>query len=377
MSDTELRTDPKALMPPASETLIAQEDRELGTSPSKRHMPPLARYVSLRLFMAVILAFGVTLITFALANLVPGDPVQAALGEQASNNPAIVEQFREDMGLDQPLPVQYMTYMTNLFQGDLGVSTQTKTPVAEELASAFPATAELAIAAILVAIVIGVALGLWAALRRGRAIDHLIRVVSLVGISVPTFWLAILVYFFFYSQLRILPGSGRLSPLTLPPPNVTGFYTVDSALAGQWTTFGDAALHLVMPASVLALGAIGLLTRFSRSSVLEVLNLEYIKAASAKGLPARTVIVKYVLRGASVPIIAVTGIAFGSLLAGAVLTEQVFAWHGIGELAYNAATRLDLPVVMGVGLLVGITYICVNLIVDLIYGVVDPRARVS
>lgn len=331
----------------------------------------------MRIGMAGILALGVTLVTFALANLVPGDPVQAALGEQASGNPEIVEQFRADMGLDQPLPVQYLTYMSNLFQGDLGMSTQTKTPVAQELITAFPATAELATASILVAIVVGVALGLWAALRRGRATDHLIRVVSLIGISVPTFWLAIIVYFFFFFQLSILPGSGRLSPLTTPPPGVTGFYTIDALLVGNWATFGDAVLHLVMPASVLALGVIGLLTRFARSSVLEVLNMDYVKAASAKGLPPRTVVFRYVLRGALVPIIAVVGIAFGSLLAGAVLTEQVFAWHGIGELAFNAATKLDLPVVMGVGLLVGITYICVNLIVDVVYGFVDPRARTS
>lgn len=381
------RTDPGAgapepQTPPRTEAMIVRaaregDDTDGGERGRTRGVPLLARYILLRLGMAVILAFGVTLVTFSLANLVPGDPVQAALGEQASGNPEIVEQFRQDMGLDQPLPVQYVTYMSNLFQGDLGTSTQTQAPVAQELRSAFPATAELATAAIVVAVLLGVALGLWAALRRGRTTDHLIRVVSLVGISIPTFWLAILVYFFVFFQLRLLPGSGRLSPLTIPPPRVTGFYTIDSLLAGQWATFGDATLHLIMPASVLALGVIGLLTRFARSSVLEVLNMDYVKAASAKGLPPRTVVFRYVLRGALVPIIAVVGIAFGSLLAGAVLTEQVFAWHGIGELAFNAATKLDLPVVMGVGLLVGITYICVNLVVDIVYGFVDPRARTT
>lgn len=362
---------------PRTEAMVTLAAREDVSARRSWRIPPLMRYILMRIGMAFILAFGVTLVTFSLANLVPGDPVQAALGEQASANPVIVEQFRQDMGLDQPIPVQYLTYMSNLFQGDLGTSTQTKAPVAQELVSAFPATAELASAAILVAVLLGVAFGLWAALRRGRVTDHLIRVVSLIGISIPTFWLAILVYFFFFFQLRILPGSGRLSPLTIPPPRVTGFYTIDSVIAGQWATFGDAILHLAMPASVLALGVIGLLTRFARSSVLEVLNMDYVKAASAKGLPSRTVVFRYVLRGALVPIIAVVGIAFGSLLAGAVLTEQVFAWHGIGELAYNAATKLDLPVVMGVGLVVGITYICVNLIVDIVYGFVDPRARTT
>lgn len=341
----------------------------------RRRLPPLGRYLLLRLAMAVVLIFGVTLVTFALANLVPGDPVQAALGEQASANPEIVQQFREDMGLDKPLPVQYVTYIGNVLHGDLGTSTQSKAPVAAELQKAFPATAELATAAIIVGIIIGIGLGLWAALRRGKATDQIIRVVSLVGISAPTFWVAIVVYYLFFFKLGLLPGSGRLSPLGMPPPNVTGFFTIDALLAGQWATFVDALGHLIMPASVLALGTIGLLTRFARSAVLEVLNMDYIRAARAKGLSSAAVTLRYVLRGALVPIITVVGIAFGSLLSGAVLTEMVFSWHGIGELAYNGATKLDLPVVMGVGLLVGVTYIIVNLIVDLVYGFVDPRVR--
>lgn len=329
----------------------------------------------MRLAVGVLLVFGVTLVTFSLASLVPGDPVQAALGEQASANPEIVKQFREDMGLDKPLPVQYFTYLSNLVQGDLGTSVQTKTPVAIELQRAFPATAELAMAAIILSILIGIGLGLWAALRRGKATDHIIRIVSLVGISAPTFWLALVAYYFVFFKLRLLPGSGRLSPGAIPPPNLTGIYTIDSAVAGQWATFGDAMGHLILPGAVLALSTIGLLTRFARSSVLEVLNLDYIRAARAKGLAPSAVTFRYVLRGALVPIITVAGIAFGSLLSGAVLTEKIFAWHGIGEYAYNGATRLDLPAVMGVGLLVGITYIAINLIVDVLYGFLDPRVR--
>ena len=336
---------------------------------------PMARYLLIRLGMSLVLVFGVTIVTFLLANLVPGDPVQAALGEQASGNPAIVEQFRVDMGLDKPLPVQYVTYIAHLVQGDLGLSQQTRTPVATELRRAFPATAELATMAIVLSILIGIGLGLWAALRRGRAADHTIRVVSLVGISAPTFWLALIAYYLFFFKLRLLPGSGRLSPTAVPPPNVSGFYTIDSLLAGQWATFTDAVGHLMMPSLVLALGTVGLLTRFARSSVLEVLNLDYVRAARAKGLPARAVIFRYVLRGSLMPIITVVGIAFGSLLAGAVLTEKVFSWHGIGEYAFNGATKLDLPAVMGVGLVVGVTYIAVNLLVDLVYGFVDPRVR--
>jgi peptide/nickel transport system permease protein len=362
-------------------TLPGADPGESGRGPvpdvrhTRRYLHPLLRYILIRIGLGVVLVFGVTLVTFSLTNLVPGDPVQAVLGEQASANPEIVRQFRADMGLDKPLPVQYAIYIGNLLQGDLGVSAQTKTPVASDLAVAFPATVELAVAAIVVSVFIGIGLGMWGALRRGRITDHVIRIVSLIGISIPTFWLALVVYYVFFFKLHALPGSGRLSPITIPPPNVTGFYTIDSLIAGQWGTFMDALGHLVLPASVLALFTIGLLTRFARSSVLEVLNMDYVRAARAKGLPSRAVVMRYVLRGALVPIITVVGISFGSLLSGAVLTEEVFSWHGIGQYAYNGATHLDLPVVMGVGLIVGVIYILVNLIVDVIYGFIDPRVR--
>jgi len=327
--------------------------------------------------LTVLLLFGVTLVTFTLTNLVPADPVQAALGEQAAADPEIVQKFREDAGLDQPLPVQYLTYLGNLLHGDLGMSQQTHAPVADDLGKAFPATAELAIAAILISIVLGVGLGMWAALRRHKVTDQVIRVVSLIGISVPSFWLALVVYFVFFSQLHWFPGSGRLSPAAVPPPQVTGMYTVDSLLAGQWATFADAVSHLILPAAVLALYTIGLLTRFARSAILEVLDLDYVRAARAKGLPGRIVVNRYVLRGALVPIITVLGVAFGSLLSGTVLVEKVYSWHGLGEYAYSAATKLDLPAIMGVGLVVGFIYIGLNFIIDVMYGVIDPRVRVA
>lgn len=313
--------------------------------------------------------------TFTLQTMVGGDPVQASLGEQASTNPEIVKEFRAKMGLDRPLPVQYLSYVGNLFRGDLGTSWQTNTPVAPQLQRAFPATAELATAAIAVSIVLGIGLGLLSALKRGKVTDHIIRAVTLVGISAPTFWLALVGYYFIFFRLHLLPGSGRLDPGAIAPPNVTGFYTIDAALAGQWATFGDAVGHLVLPATVLALSTIGLLTRFARSAVLEVLNLDYVRAARAKGLARSAVSFRYVLRGAMVPIITLVGIAFGSLLSGAVLTETIFGWNGIGQFAYNASTHLDMPSVMGVGLLVGVVYIAINFIVDIAYGLLDPRVR--
>ncbi len=223
----------------------------------------------------------------------------------------------------------------------------------------------------------GVGLGLWAALKRRTVVDQIIRLVSTVGISVPLFWMALLVYYVFFFQLGIFPGSGRLSPTLTPPPDVTGLYTVDSLLAGDLNAFSDALSHLVLPASVLGLYTIGLLTRFARSAVLEVLDHDYVRAARAKGLPARTVVTRYVLRGSLVPIITVLGIAFGSLLSGTVLVEIIYSWNGIGQYSYAAATRLDLPAIMGVGLLVGVVYITLNFLVDVLYGLIDPRVRVS
>jgi peptide/nickel transport system permease protein len=338
---------------------------------------PLARYLLRRLGVSALLIVGVTLVTFVLTNLVPGDPVAANLGQRAAENPETVAAYRAHYGLDQPLPVQYVTYLGNLVQGDLGESQQTHRPVLTDLQSAVPATLELAIGAIVLSVLIGVAFGVLAAVRRGRLADSALRLVSLVGISVPTFWLALVAFYVFSFQLDLAPGSGRLAPATTPPPHVTGLYTVDALLAGEWETFGDALAHLMLPTLVLTLYTVGLLTRFTRSAVLEVLEQDYVRSARAKGLPGRTVLFRYVLRAAMVPILTVVGLAFGALLSGTVLVEEIFAWPGVGSYAYQAASHLDLPAVMGVGLLVGVIYLVINLVVDLLYGVIDPRVRIS
>jgi peptide/nickel transport system permease protein len=338
---------------------------------------PFARYLLRRLGVSALLIVGVTLVTFVLTNLVPGDPVAANLGQRAAENPETVAAYRAHYGLDQPLPVQYVTYLGNLVQGDLGESQQTHRPVLTDLQSAVPATLELAIGAIVLSVLIGVAFGVLAAVRRGRPADSALRLVSLVGISVPTFWLALVAFYVFSFQLDLAPGSGRLAPATTPPPHVTGLYTVDALLAGEWETFGDALAHLMLPTLVLTLYTVGLLTRFTRSAVLEVLEQDYVRSARAKGLPGRTVLFRYVLRAAMVPILTVVGLAFGALLSGTVLVEEIFAWPGVGSYAYQAASHLDLPAVMGVGLLVGVIYLVINLVVDLLYGVIDPRVRIS
>ncbi|MFI6318028.1 ABC transporter permease [Nonomuraea sp. NPDC050556] len=338
---------------------------------------PLARFLLKRILIAVLLAWGITLVTFVLTNLVPGDPVAANLGQRALGDPAIVAQWRSEHGLDQPLPQQYLIHLGGILQGDLGTSQQSHRPVSQDLAEAVPATLELAGAAIVVSLVLGVAFGVIAALRRDRLSDHVLRVLSLIGISVPTFWLALVAFYVFFYRLQITPGSGRVDAALGAPPAVTGLHTVDALLAGRWDIFTSAAGHLVTPALVLALYTIGLLTRFTRSAVLEVLGHDYVRAARAKGLPGRTILFRYVLRSALVPIITVAGLAFGSLLSGTVLVEAIFAWPGVGQYAYKSATTLDLPAVMGVGLVVGVVYLVINLVVDVLYGVIDPRVRLQ
>jgi peptide/nickel transport system permease protein len=348
-----------------------------GSKPAGRRPSPLLRYIALRLGISVLLLWGVTVITFVLANLVPANPAAAALGEKAASDPKIVAAFNKEYGFDKPVVEQYFLFLGRLLHGNLGTSTQTHNPVASDLSVAFPATIELALFVIVFSIIIGLGLGLTAALRHNRISDQIIRVFSLIGISIPTFWLAIAFFFVFFYLLGWAPGTGRLSPAATAPPHITGLYTVDSLLTGQWGTFADALSHLVLPGAVLTLYTVGLLVRFTRTSVLDVLGQDYVKAARAKGLPARTVVFRYILRGSLLPILTIVGLAFGSLLSGTVLTEQVFNWGGIGQYAYKAATTLDLPAVMGVGLVVGVVYIGINFVIDLIYGFIDPRVRVQ
>ncbi len=249
---------------------------------AQRRRSPLVGYLLRRAGTSLLLLVGVTIVTFALTNLVPGDPVSAALGEGASQNPATREAFITANGLDQPLFVQYFIYMGNLLRGDLGTSLVTGRPVTSDLATAVPATIEIAISAIIVSLAVSVVLGTLAAYRRGLVTDQVIRVVTLVGLSVPTFWLALVSFYVFFLELRIAPGSGRISPSITPPPRVTGLYTVDYLLNGDAVGFFDALAHLALPVMVLSLVTIGLLTRFIRTSVLEVLGSDYVRAARAR-----------------------------------------------------------------------------------------------
>jgi peptide/nickel transport system permease protein len=240
-----------------------------------------------------------------------------------------------------------------------------------------PATVELALFAIVTSLIIGVALGILAAAFRDRWPDHVIRVISLGGVSMPIFWIALVAFYLLFFRLGWLPGGGRLDPGTSPPAHVTGLYTVDALLHGQWGLLWQALRHLVLPGLVLAIYTVGVLTRFTRASMLEIMGNDYVRAARLKGLPEHVVILRHVLRPALISIITVAGLAFAGLLSGTVLVENIFAWPGIGQYAYHSAVSLDLPAIMGVSLFIALVYIVLNLVIDLLYGVIDPRIRLS
>jgi peptide/nickel transport system permease protein len=335
-------------------------------------------YFILRRFAAlVLLTLGITAVTFVLTQLVPTDAAATNLGEQAAGDPAAVAAFEQHYGLDKPLPVRYLVYLGHVLQGDLGESSVTHGPVTHDLGQFIPATAELALYAVLIAAIVGIAFGVVSALRRNRPTDHALRVASLAGISMPTFWIALVALYVGFYRLGWFPGADRLDPGVEPPPHVTGLYTVDAVLAGDFGLFTQALHHLVLPALVLAAFNVSLLTRFTRSAVLEVMGNDYVRAARAKGLQEGTVIRRYILRAALPSVVTVLGLVFANVLTGAVLVEKIFSWPGIGQYAYQAAINLDVPAIAGVSMFVAVVYITINFIVDVLYGVIDPRIRVT
>ena len=338
---------------------------------------PIYQYIARRLLLTVPLIFGVTLIAFVISHAVPADPITANLGQKAMSDPKIVAAFRAEWGLDKPLTEQYVIYVTNLLQGDLGRSIKSRRAVVEDLRAFLPATIELATAAILVGATVGLIFGLLSSLMRNSWLDHFSRALSLFGVSTPVFWLALLALYIFYAQLGWAAGPGRLDVGMEPPPHVTGLFTVDALLAGQWDVFRNAVSHLVLPAIVLGSYTTGLITRVTRSAMLEVLGEDYIRTARAKGLRTRSMLWRHAFRNAMIPVITVIGFSYGNLLAGTVLTESIFAWPGIGQYAYRASASLDFPAIMGVSMVIAIIFIFTNLIVDVLYFILDPRLRAS
>ncbi len=332
-------------------------------------------FVLRRIIGLILVMVGVSIITFTLANLVPIDPAAAALGQNAREEQ--IAAYREQLGLDRPPLEQYFTYMGRLLQGDFGLSIRTRRPVADDLRDFLPATLELSLAALLVSLCFGIPLGMAAALRRNSWVDALARLLALVGGSIPIFYLGLLLIGLFYRQLRWLPGPGRLDSTMSPPDFITGLYTIDALLTGNWMVLQNTLYHLILPAITLGYFSTAVLLRMTRSSMLEVLSQDYVRTARAKGLAYRVVVWRHALRNSLPPILTTIGVTFGSLLSGAVLTETIFNWPGLGRYATTSVTSLDFPAVMGVTLVAAIVYPLVNTLVDISYTLVDPRIRVQ
>jgi peptide/nickel transport system permease protein len=333
----------------------------------------LLYYLLRRLVGIVAVLIGVSIFTFTLSHLVPGDPVAVALGDHAREDQIMA--FRAEYGLDKPLPEQYVIYMRALLRGDLGKSIRTRRPVAEDLKDFFPATIELSLAALLVSLAVGIPAGVLSSVWRDRLPDHVVRVLAVVGGSLPVFWLGLILIGTMYYRLGWLPGGGRIDPFIPPPKTITGLYIADSLLTGNVKSLWSSLHHLILPASTLGYFSTAIIARMTRASMIEVLSQDYIRTARAKGLGELVVLARHGLRNAMIPTVTVAGLAFGSLLAGAVLTETIFAWPGLGRYATFSAVSLDFPAVMGVTLLAAVVYPIANLIVDLAYHLLDPRIR--
>ena len=334
-------------------------------------------YIARRVLFFIPMLVGITLMSFLLSHAVPADPVTANLGEQAAANPEVVATFRHQWGLDRPLYEQYGLYLWNLAHGDMGRSISTKQPVILDLQQRFPATIELALVAMLLSLVVGIPLGILSAVKRDSFVDQVARVSSLVGVSMPVFWLGLVALLIFYAHLGWAPAPARLGANVPAPPFVTGFLLVDSLMAGRTDAAVDALQHMVLPAIVLSFYNLGVITRMMRGSMLEVLAEDYVRTARSKGLMERTVVFRHAARNGLIPIVTVIGLSFGRLLSGAVVTETVFAWPGLGLYAFKSATNLDFPAIMGASVVIATVYIFVNLLVDIAYALVDPRIRVS
>lgn len=335
----------------------------------------MLRFLISRVGTTVLMGLLATLVVFLITNTVPGDPILAQLGDQAASDPAFVAEWRHQYGLDLPLWERYFVFLKGLAHGDLGRSIASHRPVLDDIEEYTPATLELASISFALTLIIGIPLGILAAVKRDSWVDHIARAISLLGVSSPTFWLAFLLLAVFYGYFQIAPGPGRLDPIALPPPTITGFYLIDSAAIGDWETFWDAAAHLVLPSIVLAAATIGLITRTTRASMLESIRQDYVRMGRAKGVGETRLILRHVLPNALIPVVTLGGLAYANLLTGAVLTETVFSWPGLGRYTFQSAASLDFPAIMAITLLVAITYLVINLITDLSYAMLDPRVR--
>jgi peptide/nickel transport system permease protein len=331
------------------------------------------KLIARRIALMIFVLWGIITITFIVARVIPADPIGSILGPQAP--PELVEKLRKEWGLDKPLYQQYFDYIINVLHGDFGKSIKTNRPVVEDLKQFFPATIELATFSLIIAVLIGVPLGILSALKKDSTIDYLSRMFALTGVSTPVFWLGLVLLYLFYYKIQIFPEPGRLSTGVQPPDPITGMILLDSLLRGKFDVFLDALKHIILPSIVLGFYNSAYIMRITRASVLEVISQEYVRMAIAKGLRRRKVILKHVFRNAMIPIVTVIGITYGSLLEGAVLTETIFAWPGLGRYATQAFLSLDYNAVVGATFLIALVYSLANLVVDVLYIYIDPRTR--
>ena len=338
----------------------------------------MRRFLGRRLGTAILVLFGVSLVTFTLARVIPSNPAALYIGPRARAEE--IARVAEELGLNRPLPLQYVDYMGDMLTGDWGTSIGTKRPVLSEILDRLPATLELLITAMLIAVLIGTLLGVLSAQWRGRPPDLVVRLIAIAGVSMPAFWLGLLLQVLFFRQLDLLPLSGRLdtdirflSPIT----DVTGFFTIDALVTGNWVAFGDALAHLVLPAVTLAAYPVGLIARMTRASMLEALSQDYVRSARAFGIAERTVVYRLALRNALPPTLTVLGLTLAYSLTGAFFVEIVFNWPGLGQFAVDALLNVDYPAVMGIALLGAAGYVLINLAVDIAQAWIDPRVRLT
>jgi dipeptide transport system permease protein len=333
----------------------------------------MLRFVLTRVSLIVPTFIGITLLVFVLIRLIPGDPIETMAGERGLDA-ALHAKLRHEYGFDQPVLLQYWYYLLRLLQGDLGRSIVTHKPVIEEFISLFPATVELSLCAILFALCLGLPAGIIAAVRRNSIFDHGVMGVSLTGYSMPIFWWGLLLILLFSVQLGWTPVSGRISVLYFVQP-VTGFLLIDTLLSGESGAFSSALSHLVLPTIVLGTVPLAVIARMTRSAMLEVLGEDYIRTARAKGLSNFRVIAIHALRNALIPIVTVIGLRVGLLFTGAILTETIFSWPGVGKWLIEGINRRDYPILQGGTLMIGAIIMTVNLLVDVTYGMINPRIR--
>ncbi|MDI6029028.1 ABC transporter permease [Corticibacterium sp. UT-5YL-CI-8] len=337
----------------------------------------MIKFIIRRLLAMPFLVLGIVTAAFVISHSTQGDPLVSILGDRQMDNPEIVAAAKARWGLDRSLTEQYFIYVGNLLTGDLGTSIRTKQPVSQDILTRLPATLELVCAAMLIGSGMGIVLGVLAARFRDRAFDHFSRLFALVGSSVPVFWSGLILLFVLSVKLNWIDGPGRLDSRTIPPESITGFLTIDSLLRSDLAMFGEALQHLALPAFVLGWAVTGIISRLVRASMLDVLSQDYILAARARGAREGRVFFHHALRNALIPTLTIIGFSFAYLITGAVLTETIFSWPGIGSYAVDAARNLDYPAIMGVTIVGGLAFLFTNLVTDVVYAVADPRISVQ